>query len=34
MNHGSVVVRDGAWTGSPGHGRFARREPAGHAPMA
>jgi dihydropyrimidinase len=31
MSRGSVVVRDGAWTGTKGHGRFLRRATADHA---
>ena len=28
MSRGTVLVRDGAWVGPAGHGRFLRREPA------
>jgi len=31
MSRGAVVVRDGAWTGSAGHGRFIKRSPADYA---
>ncbi|MCU0483551.1 MAG: dihydropyrimidinase, partial [Chloroflexi bacterium] len=28
MSRGTVLVRDGAWVGPGGHGRFLRRSPA------
>ena len=31
LSRGSVIVRDGAFTGRKGHGRFIRRTPADHA---
>ena len=31
MSRGAVVVRDGAWTGSAGHGRFIKRSAADYA---
>ncbi len=34
MSRGTVVVRDGAWTGPAGHGRFVKRAPADHARLA
>jgi len=33
MSRGTVVVRDGAWTGSKGHGRFVKRATADYARM-
>jgi dihydropyrimidinase len=34
LSRGTVVVRDGEWTGPAGHGRFLRRSPADYARMA
>jgi len=34
MSRGTVVVRDGAWVGPAGHGRFLKRAPADHARLA
>ena len=34
MSRGSVVVRNGGFTGTKGHGRFVRRSPAEYARMA
>ncbi len=34
MSRGLVVVRHGAWTGRPGHGRFVKRSTADYARMA
>jgi len=31
MSRGSVIVRDGEFTGRKGYGRFVRRAPADHA---
>ncbi len=31
MSRGSVIVRDGQFTGRPGHGRYLKRAPADHA---
>jgi dihydropyrimidinase len=31
LSRGSVVVRDGAFTGRKGSGRFVKRAPADHA---
>jgi dihydropyrimidinase len=31
LSRGSVIVRDGAFTGKKGHGRFLKRAPADHA---
>jgi dihydropyrimidinase len=31
MSRGTIVVRDGAWTGPAGHGRFIKRSPADYA---
>ena len=33
LSRGSVIVRDGEFTGSKGHGRFIRRSPADYARM-
>jgi len=34
MSRGSVIVRDGTFTGEPGHGRFVKRAPADYARLA
>jgi dihydropyrimidinase len=34
MSRGSVIVRDGTFTGRKGHGRFIKRSPADHARLA
>jgi dihydropyrimidinase len=34
MSRGSVIVRDGEFTGRKGHGRFVKRAPADHARLA
>ena len=34
LSRGSVIVRDGVFTGRKGHGRFLRRSPADHARMS
>jgi dihydropyrimidinase len=34
MSRGTVLVRDGAWVGPAGHGRFLRRSPADFARLA
>jgi N-acyl-D-aspartate/D-glutamate deacylase len=34
MSRGSVIVRDGAFTGRMGHGRFIRRATADFARLA
>jgi dihydropyrimidinase len=34
LSRGSVIVRDGAWHGQAGHGRFLRRAPADYARLA
>jgi dihydropyrimidinase len=34
MSRGTVLVRDGAWVGPPGHGRFLRRDPADYVRRA
>ena len=34
MSRGAVVVRDGAFTGSRGNGRFVKRAPADYARLA
>ena len=34
LSRGSVIVRHGEFTGSPGHGRFVRRSPADHARLS
>ena len=34
LSRGSVIVRDGEFTGRKGHGRFIRRAPADHARMS
>jgi dihydropyrimidinase len=34
LSRGSVIVRDGTFTGRAGHGRFVKRAPADHARMA
>ena len=34
LSRGSVVVRDGEFTGRKGHGRFIKRAPADHARLA
>src|SRR6476646_5499309 len=34
MSRGSVIVRDGKFTGEPGHGRFVKRAPADYARLA
>ncbi len=34
LSRGSVVVRDGAFTGRPGHGRFIRRTPADYVRLS
>ena len=31
MSRGTIVVRDGEWTGPAGHGRFIKRSPAAYA---
>lgn len=31
MSRGTIVVREGAWTGPAGHGRFIKRSPADYA---
>jgi dihydropyrimidinase len=34
LSRGSVIVRDGTFTGQKGHGRFIKRAPANHARLA
>ena len=34
MSRGSVIVRDGEFTGRPGHGRYLKRAPADYARLA
>ena len=34
LSRGSVIVRDGQFTGRKGHGRFVKRAPAEYARMA
>jgi dihydropyrimidinase len=34
MSRGTVIVRDGTFTGRKGHGRFVRRDPANYVRMA
>jgi dihydropyrimidinase len=34
LSRGSVIVRDGAFTGRKGHGRFLKRGPADYARMS
>jgi dihydropyrimidinase len=34
LSRGSVIVRDGAFIGRKGHGRFIKRGPAGHARLS
>jgi dihydropyrimidinase len=34
LSRGTVIVRDGAFTGRKGHGRFIRRAPADHARLS
>jgi dihydropyrimidinase len=34
LSRGSVVVRDGAFTGRAGHGRFLKRAPADYARLS
>jgi len=34
LSRGSVIVRDGAFTGRKGHGRFVKRAPADHVRMS
>ena len=34
LSRGSVIVRDGEFTGRKGHGRFIQRAPADHARLA
>ena len=34
LSRGSVIVRDGVFTGSKGHGRFVKRGPADHARLS
>ena len=34
LSRGSVIVRDGAFTGRKGHGRFVKRGPADHARLS
>ena len=34
LSRGSVIVRDGAFTGQKGHGRFLKRAPADYARMS
>jgi N-acyl-D-aspartate/D-glutamate deacylase len=34
LSRGSVIVRDGAFTGRMGHGRFIKRRPADHARLS
>jgi dihydropyrimidinase len=34
LSRGSVVVRDGAFTGHKGHGRFVKRSTADHARLS
>ena len=34
LSRGTIVVEDGEWKGSRGHGRFLKRSPADHARIA
>ena len=34
MSRGTILVRDGAWAGPAGHGRFIRRAPADFVRLA
>ena len=34
MSRGTILVRDGAWVGPAGHGRFVRRAPADYVRRA
>ena len=34
LSRGSVIVRDGEFTGRKGHGRFVKRAPADHARLS
>ena len=34
LSRGSVIVRDGTFTGRKGHGRFVKRAPADYARMS
>jgi dihydropyrimidinase len=34
LSRGSVIVRDGAFTGRKGHGRFIKRSPADYARLS
>jgi hypothetical protein len=34
LSRGSVIVRDGTFTGRKGHGQFVKRAPAEYARMA
>jgi dihydropyrimidinase len=34
LSRGTVIVRNGEFTGRAGHGRFIRRSPADYARMA
>jgi dihydropyrimidinase len=34
LSRGSVIVRDGQFSGRKGHGRFIKRAPADHARLA
>jgi dihydropyrimidinase len=34
LSRGSIIVKDGEFTGRRGHGRFVKRSPADHARLA